>query len=104
MDVLYAADWGVVPGDDPLLCEKLIRMLQDVQEKQGAVIQFAPGAYHFYPDSAPKRAYHISNHNQDGVWPTAFLLEKNPPPHHRRRRRRIHFSCGAAARLSHGLR
>lgn len=45
--------------DYTMIVNDLLQQLKQVEES--VILSFSPGVYHFYPDYAPKRAFHTSN-------------------------------------------
>ncbi len=65
--VYEAASYGVMPDTGADMAGLVDRMLAQVKaEADGkpVTLRFAPGTYHFYPESAAHREYYISNHDQ----------------------------------------
>ena len=65
--VYDAASYGVVPNTDADVAGLVEQMLAQVKAEaagKAVTIRFAPGRYHFYPESAAHREYYISNHDQ----------------------------------------
>ena len=65
--VYDAALYGVVPNTDADVAGLVEQMLAKVKAEaagKAVTIRFAPGKYHFHPESAAHREYYISNHDQ----------------------------------------
>lgn len=65
--VYDAASYGVVPNTDADVAGLVEQMLAKVKAEatgKAVTIRFAPGKYHFHPESAAHREYYISNHDQ----------------------------------------
>ena len=65
--VYDAASYGIVPntGDDVAgLVEQMLAQIKAEAAGKAVTIRFAPGKYHFHPESAAHREYYISNHDQ----------------------------------------
>lgn len=76
MKIIPAASLGLVPGKDISLSESLGKALAALQKSRDTVLAFTPGEYHFYPQNAPCRSLHISNHVACPQYTIAFLLEE----------------------------
>ena len=65
--VYDTASYGVVPNTDADVAGLVEQMLAKVKAEaagKAVTIRFAPGKYHFHPESAAHREYYISNHDQ----------------------------------------
>ena len=65
--VYDAASYGIVPNteaDVAGLVEQMLAQVKAEADDKAVTIRFAPGTYHFYPESAAHREYYISNHDQ----------------------------------------
>ena len=65
--VYDAASYGIVPNtgaDVAGLVEQMLAKVKAEAAGKAVTIRFAPGKYHFHPESAAHREYYISNHDQ----------------------------------------
>ena len=65
--VYDAASYGIVPNtgaDVSGLVEQMLVKVKAEAAGKAVTIRFAPGKYHFHPESAAHREYYISNHDQ----------------------------------------
>ena len=65
--VYDAASYGIVPNtsaDVAGLVEQMLAQVKAEAAGKAVTIRFAPGKYHFHPESAAHREYYISNHDQ----------------------------------------
>ena len=65
--VYEAASYGVMPdtgADVAGLVDRMLAQVKDEAEGGAVTIRFAPGTYHFRPETAARREYYISNHDQ----------------------------------------
>lgn len=74
MHILLAKDFGLLPGDDRTLTQRLNEALNTLRDREQVTLVFEPGTYHFYPDNAPSEMMYIANHHLDEVKSIAFNL------------------------------
>ncbi len=70
---LNAADYGVLPGNQDCGAA-VLKLIDDARAKGVSRINFAPGKYHFYAESAQPMNLYISNHDQQDVHPVGVPL------------------------------
>lgn len=75
MKIASATDFGLKPGNSPLLTGILREALLSLRGAEDVVLRFEPGEYHFYPQGGLTRKLCISNHDRWDGHTAAFALE-----------------------------
>ncbi|SEW53858.1 right-handed parallel beta-helix repeat-containing protein [Chitinophaga arvensicola] len=58
---IHVSDFGLAPNTFTDATVRVQQAIAACKNQPGAVLEFAPGRYDFYPDSAVKKVYYISN-------------------------------------------
>lgn len=82
--IFEVSRWKIIPNTECDQSANMNRMLADLHEmisngtikkKESIILRFESGQYHFHPDSAAKKEYYISNHDQTNPKNVAIALE-----------------------------
>lgn len=71
--------YGIIPGTETDMSGRMLRALDTIHRTTGGrdvTLRFAPGVYHFHPDSAARKEYYISNHDQPNPRHVAICLDR----------------------------
>ena len=78
--VYKMADYGLKANSkkniSPVFAKALQRILSEADQKEGIVLQFDKGTYHFSEKGATLREYYISNHDQVNPKKVGMAIEK----------------------------
>ncbi len=77
--VIDMRDYGIVPGTATDMSGRMQRALEAIHRATGGrdvTLRFAPGVYHFHPDSSFRKEYYISNHDQPNPRHVAICLDR----------------------------
>lgn len=75
MEIVYGADWGILPGNDETLTARMAAMLSALADRHDICLRMEPGEYHFYPKGVDTHSWHISNHDYCGAQAVGVLLK-----------------------------